>query len=72
MKFSVLSHRPCPSPVDRRTPVRGRIELVVGKGAEAGHFDLFGLDEARQWDLQKEKGRNSPSRSTPSSVHRRR
>ncbi|MFF3459855.1 LLM class flavin-dependent oxidoreductase [Streptomyces sp. NPDC002730] len=34
---------------------RGRIELVVGKGAEAGHFDLFGLDEARQWDLQKEK-----------------
>ncbi|KUF13994.1 LLM class flavin-dependent oxidoreductase [Streptomyces silvensis] len=34
---------------------RGRVELVVGKGAEAGHFDLFGLDEARQWDLQKEK-----------------
>ncbi|MEE1740853.1 LLM class flavin-dependent oxidoreductase [Streptomyces sp. BE147] len=34
---------------------RGRIELVVGKGAEAGHFDLFGLDEDRQWDLQKEK-----------------
>ncbi|MFE9726262.1 LLM class flavin-dependent oxidoreductase [Streptomyces sp. NPDC005794] len=34
---------------------RGRIELVVGKGAEAGHFDLFGLDERRQWDLQKEK-----------------
>lgn len=34
---------------------RGRIELVVGKGAEAGHFDLFGLDESRQWDLQKEK-----------------
>lgn len=34
---------------------RGRIELVVGKGAEAGHFDLFGLDEARQWDLQREK-----------------
>jgi alkanesulfonate monooxygenase SsuD/methylene tetrahydromethanopterin reductase-like flavin-dependent oxidoreductase (luciferase family) len=34
---------------------RGRIELVIGKGAEAGHFDLFGLDEARQWDLQKEK-----------------
>ncbi|MCX4821935.1 LLM class flavin-dependent oxidoreductase [Streptomyces sp. NBC_01142] len=34
---------------------RGRIELVVGKGAEAGHFDLFGLDEKRQWDLQKEK-----------------
>ncbi|MFJ3902689.1 LLM class flavin-dependent oxidoreductase [Streptomyces sp. NPDC090025] len=33
----------------------GRIELVVGKGAEAGHFDLFGLDEKRQWDLQKEK-----------------
>ncbi|MER5884309.1 LLM class flavin-dependent oxidoreductase [Streptomyces sp. NPDC001941] len=34
---------------------RGRIELVVGKGAEAGHFDLFGLDESRQWDLQEEK-----------------
>ncbi|MBD0712217.1 MULTISPECIES: LLM class flavin-dependent oxidoreductase [unclassified Streptomyces] len=34
---------------------RGRIDLVVGKGAEAGHFDLFGLDEERQWDLQKEK-----------------
>ncbi|MFE9249268.1 LLM class flavin-dependent oxidoreductase [Streptomyces sp. NPDC007088] len=34
---------------------RGRVELVVGKGAEAGHFDLFGLDEARQWDLQREK-----------------
>ena len=34
---------------------RGRIELVIGKGAEAGHFGLFGLDEARQWDLQAEK-----------------
>ncbi|MFE4450485.1 LLM class flavin-dependent oxidoreductase [Streptomyces sp. NPDC056796] len=34
---------------------RGRVELVVGKGAEAGHFGLFGLDEERQWDLQKEK-----------------
>ncbi|MGV4924705.1 LLM class flavin-dependent oxidoreductase [Streptomyces sp. BHT-5-2] len=34
---------------------RGRLELVVGKGAEAGHFDLFGLDEERQWDLQAEK-----------------
>lgn len=33
----------------------GRVELVVGKGAEAGHFDLFGLDEERQWDLQREK-----------------
>ncbi|MBO1331810.1 LLM class flavin-dependent oxidoreductase [Streptomyces sp. VRA16 Mangrove soil] len=33
----------------------GRVELVVGKGAEAGHFSLFGLDEARRWDLQKEK-----------------
>ncbi|MGH4030729.1 LLM class flavin-dependent oxidoreductase [Actinomycetota bacterium Odt1-20B] len=33
----------------------GRVELVVGKGAEAGHFDLFGLDEERQWELQKEK-----------------
>ncbi|MFF3310389.1 LLM class flavin-dependent oxidoreductase [Streptomyces sp. NPDC002952] len=34
---------------------RGRVELVIGKGAEAGHFGLFGLDEERQWDLQKEK-----------------
>ncbi|WP_329122526.1 LLM class flavin-dependent oxidoreductase [Streptomyces sp. NBC_01353] len=34
---------------------RGRVELVIGKGAEAGHFDLFGLDEERQWDLQREK-----------------
>lgn len=34
---------------------RGRLELVVGKGAEAGHFALFGLDEDRQWDLQQEK-----------------
>ena len=34
---------------------RGRVELVIGKGAEAGHFDLFGLDESRQWDLQREK-----------------
>lgn len=34
---------------------RGRLELVAGKGAEAGHFDLFGLDEDRQWDLQEEK-----------------
>ncbi|MFC7304460.1 LLM class flavin-dependent oxidoreductase [Streptomyces monticola] len=33
----------------------GRVELVIGKGAEAGHFDLFGLDEARQWDYQAEK-----------------
>ncbi|MFE2429855.1 LLM class flavin-dependent oxidoreductase [Streptomyces sp. NPDC059373] len=34
---------------------RGRLELVIGKGAEAGHFDLFGLDEAHQWDYQAEK-----------------
>ena len=34
---------------------RGRSKLVVGKGAEAGHFGLFGLDEERQWDLQKER-----------------
>lgn len=34
---------------------RGRIELVIGKGAEAGHFDLFGLDEERQWEYQAEK-----------------
>ncbi|MEU0742057.1 LLM class flavin-dependent oxidoreductase [Streptomyces sp. NPDC006134] len=34
---------------------RGRIELVVGKGAEAGHFDLFGLDEDLQWEYQAEK-----------------
>ncbi|MGW9328290.1 LLM class flavin-dependent oxidoreductase [Streptomyces koyangensis] len=33
----------------------GRIELVVGKGADAAHFALFGLDEGRQWDLQREK-----------------
>lgn len=34
---------------------RGRVELVVGKGAEAGHFGLFGLDEERQWEYQAEK-----------------
>ncbi|MDT3400703.1 LLM class flavin-dependent oxidoreductase [Streptomyces sp. B1866] len=34
---------------------RGRLDLVIGKGAEAGHFSLFGLDEDRQWDLQAEK-----------------
>ncbi|MFI8420438.1 LLM class flavin-dependent oxidoreductase [Streptomyces sp. NPDC085479] len=34
---------------------RGRLELVIGKGAEAGHFDLFGLDEGLQWDYQTEK-----------------
>ncbi|MFJ4922765.1 LLM class flavin-dependent oxidoreductase [Streptomyces sp. NPDC088725] len=34
---------------------RGRIELVIGKGAEAGHFDLFGLDEELQWEYQAEK-----------------
>ncbi|CAL9597277.1 F420-dependent glucose-6-phosphate dehydrogenase [Streptomyces sp. enrichment culture] len=34
---------------------RGRVELVVGKGAEAGHFDLFGLDEDLQWEYQAEK-----------------
>ncbi|WP_405551646.1 LLM class flavin-dependent oxidoreductase [Streptomyces sp. NBC_01171] len=33
----------------------GRLELVIGKGAEAGHFDLFGLDEGLQWDYQAEK-----------------
>ncbi|MFJ4416799.1 LLM class flavin-dependent oxidoreductase [Streptomyces sp. NPDC088925] len=33
----------------------GRLELVIGKGAEAGHFSLYGLDEERQWDLQAEK-----------------
>ncbi|KAB8162471.1 LLM class flavin-dependent oxidoreductase [Streptomyces sp. 3MP-14] len=33
----------------------GRLELVIGKGAEAGHFSLYGLDEARQWDLLAEK-----------------
>lgn len=33
----------------------GRIELVIGKGAELGHFDLFGLDEGLQWDYQAEK-----------------
>ncbi|MEU6812039.1 LLM class flavin-dependent oxidoreductase [Streptomyces sp. NPDC046831] len=34
---------------------RGRLELVVGKGAEAGHFGLFGLDERLQWEYQAEK-----------------
>ncbi|MBH5338629.1 LLM class flavin-dependent oxidoreductase [Streptomyces pactum] len=34
---------------------RGRLELVIGKGAEAGHFDLFGLDESLQWEYQAEK-----------------
>jgi alkanesulfonate monooxygenase SsuD/methylene tetrahydromethanopterin reductase-like flavin-dependent oxidoreductase (luciferase family) len=34
---------------------RGRLELVIGKGAEMGHFDLFGLDENLQWDYQAEK-----------------
>ncbi|MFF7177210.1 LLM class flavin-dependent oxidoreductase [Streptomyces sp. NPDC008121] len=36
---------------------RGRIELVIGKGAEKGHFDLFGLDEKLQWEYQAEKYR---------------
>ncbi|MGW2896885.1 LLM class flavin-dependent oxidoreductase [Streptomyces sp. NPDC001212] len=34
---------------------RGRLELVIGKGAEAGHFGLFGLDEGLQWEYQAEK-----------------
>ncbi|MEW2544191.1 LLM class flavin-dependent oxidoreductase [Streptomyces sp. NPDC047002] len=34
---------------------RGRVELVIGKGAEAGHFSLFGLDESLQWEYQAEK-----------------
>jgi alkanesulfonate monooxygenase SsuD/methylene tetrahydromethanopterin reductase-like flavin-dependent oxidoreductase (luciferase family) len=34
---------------------RGRIELAVGKGAGPAHFALSGLDEERQWDLQREK-----------------
>jgi alkanesulfonate monooxygenase SsuD/methylene tetrahydromethanopterin reductase-like flavin-dependent oxidoreductase (luciferase family) len=57
MKFQVLSlisHAPHP-PTGDLPSAADRIELVVGKGAEAGHFDLFGLDEERQWDLQKEK-----------------
>ncbi|MFT2014427.1 LLM class flavin-dependent oxidoreductase [Streptomyces sp. 796.1] len=33
----------------------GRVELVVGKGAEMGHFDLFGLQEEHQWEYQAEK-----------------
>ncbi|MBC3982617.1 LLM class flavin-dependent oxidoreductase [Streptomyces sp. AC536] len=33
----------------------GRVELVIGKGAEMGHFDLFGLDEESQWEYQAEK-----------------
>ncbi len=34
---------------------RGRLEIVVGKGNEARHFPLFGLDPADQWDLLAEK-----------------
>ncbi|MFH8369324.1 LLM class flavin-dependent oxidoreductase [Streptomyces sp. NPDC018031] len=33
---------------------RGRLELVIGKGAETGHFDLFGLEESLQWEYQAE------------------
>lgn len=34
---------------------RGRLEVVIGKGNEARHFPLFGLDPADQWDLLAEK-----------------
>ncbi|UED83158.1 LLM class flavin-dependent oxidoreductase [Streptomyces profundus] len=34
---------------------QGRLELVIGKGSEAGHFGLYGLDEERQWDYLAEK-----------------
>lgn len=50
---------------------RGRIELVVGKGAEAGHFDLFGLDEARRrrsprWYGARRRPRSGTERSVTS------
>ena len=34
---------------------RGRLELTIGKGNEARHFPLFGLDIEDQWDLIAEK-----------------
>lgn len=34
---------------------RGRLEPTIGKGNEARHYPLFGLDIERQWDLLAEK-----------------
>jgi alkanesulfonate monooxygenase SsuD/methylene tetrahydromethanopterin reductase-like flavin-dependent oxidoreductase (luciferase family) len=34
---------------------RGRLEIVIGKGNEAKHFPLFGLNPDDQWDLLAEK-----------------
>jgi alkanesulfonate monooxygenase SsuD/methylene tetrahydromethanopterin reductase-like flavin-dependent oxidoreductase (luciferase family) len=34
---------------------RGRLEIVIGKGNEARHFPLFGLNPDDQWDLLAEK-----------------
>jgi alkanesulfonate monooxygenase SsuD/methylene tetrahydromethanopterin reductase-like flavin-dependent oxidoreductase (luciferase family) len=34
---------------------RGRLEIVIGKGNEARHFPLFGLNPADQWELLAEK-----------------
>jgi alkanesulfonate monooxygenase SsuD/methylene tetrahydromethanopterin reductase-like flavin-dependent oxidoreductase (luciferase family) len=34
---------------------RGRLEITIGKGNEAKHFPLFGLDVEDQWDLIAEK-----------------
>ncbi|AUY48924.1 LLM class flavin-dependent oxidoreductase [Streptomyces sp. CB01881] len=32
----------------------GRLELIIGKGNDPRHFDLFGLPEERQWDVLAE------------------
>ncbi|MFJ2188268.1 LLM class flavin-dependent oxidoreductase [Kitasatospora sp. NPDC087861] len=32
----------------------GRVELIIGKGNDPRHFDLFGLPEERQWDALAE------------------
>ncbi|MEE1824557.1 LLM class flavin-dependent oxidoreductase [Streptomyces sp. BE20] len=32
----------------------GRLELIIGKGNDPRHFDLFGLPEDRQWDALAE------------------
>ncbi|MBP0448169.1 LLM class flavin-dependent oxidoreductase [Kitasatospora sp. RG8] len=32
----------------------GRLELIIGKGNDPRHFDLFGLPEERQWDALAE------------------
>jgi alkanesulfonate monooxygenase SsuD/methylene tetrahydromethanopterin reductase-like flavin-dependent oxidoreductase (luciferase family) len=33
----------------------GRLDLVIAKGNHAPHFDLFGLDPEKQWDVLAEK-----------------